>query len=123
MTQIRLLLLGQAVEAVVPAAGVPQAVLAVAPVDAEGGEAQHDDLHGQVDVVADVVEGRVVAQVGPRGEDAAHGAQADDVAGRDGPDVGARVVVDRPGEEAGAAGEGADLEERRERLVGVSTVR
>ena len=114
MAEIRLLRLSEAIEAMVALALVAQPVLAVAPVDAEAGEAQHQDLHAQVDVVADVVEGRVVAQVRPRGEDAAHGPERDDVAGGDGADVGARGVVDCPGEEAGAAGEGADLGEKGE---------
>ena len=119
VSQIGLLLGGQAVEAVVALALVAQAVLAVAPEDAEGRQAQHDDLHRQVDVVPDVVERRVVAQVRPRRQNAADRAQADDVAGRHGAHVRACVVVDCPREEAWSAGEGADLQEERKGLAGV----
>lgn len=61
-------LLGRLVlETVVALARVAQPVLAPVPEDAEGRQAEDDDLHDQVDGVADGIGGGVVDEVGPAG--------------------------------------------------------
>lgn len=109
--EIVLLLLGQALEAVVAAAAGAEAVLPDAVGDAAGGEDEGGELGDQVDGVADGEVGAVVGEVGPDGQDAAGGAEGHDPAAGDGADGGARGVVQGPGQEAGAAGEGAERAE------------
>lgn len=87
--------------------------------DAEDGEEEDADLAAEIDCVARGVARGVFGGVGPGGEDAARGAERDDVGGRDGADGGSGGVVGGPCHEAGAAWEGTDGNEEDSAIAGL----